>query len=87
MPTKTIAKRYQELKEMLKEIQQPMTDMLRSGDPETVSIEELRIAFQMMYSVCIPFIINYSEMFQKLLKVASSFISPNPETRDFLAPH
>lgn len=86
MPTKTIAERYQELKEMLAEMQPTMIAMLPSIDPENVSVEEMRIAFQMMFAVCVPFIIDYSESFENLLKVVHSFISPSPQGRDFLEP-
>jgi hypothetical protein len=37
---------------MLKEIQPTFTAILPKIDPEKVSIEELRIAFNMMYDVC-----------------------------------
>lgn len=87
MPTKTVAQRYQELKEMLTEIQPTMTAMLPSIDPEDVSIEELRIAFQMMFAVCVPFIIDYAQAFENLLKVAHSFTATSSQSRDFLEPH
>ena len=55
MPTQAIAKRYGELKEILKEIQPESTKMIPEIDPEGVQIEELRIGFQMLYAACIPF--------------------------------
>ncbi|QRF75905.1 hypothetical protein Thermo_01414 [Thermoplasmatales archaeon] len=87
MPTKTIAQRYQELREMLNEIQPTMTAMLPPIDPDSVSVEELRIAFQMMFAVSVPFIMDYSQAFENLLKVAHSFMGPSSQGRDFLEPH
>ncbi|MGP6220852.1 hypothetical protein [Caldiplasma sukawensis] len=87
MPTQAIAKRYVELKEILKEIQPESITMLPEIDPDNVTIEELRIEFEMMFASCIPFILNYSKTFEDLLNMVHTFVPSNVQGQDFLAAH
>lgn len=64
-----------------------MKAMLPSINIENVSVEELRIAFKMLFAVCFPFIIDYSQTFENMLKIAHSFMAPSSQGRDFLEPH
>ncbi len=87
MPTQAIAKRYVELRDILKEIQPESTNMIPVIETEKVKIEELKIGFQMMYAVCIPFILDYSQQFKELLDMVRTFLPSNPQSQDFLSAH
>ncbi len=77
MLTQAVAKRYVELKEILKEIQPESIRMLPDIDPDKVTIEELRIGFEMMFASCIPFIVDYSKTFEDLLNMVHTFVPSN----------
>jgi hypothetical protein len=87
MPTQAIAKRYVELRGILKEVQPESTKMIPEIDPEGVKIEELRIGFQMMFAACIPFILDYSQQFKELLDAVQTFQPSNAQSQDFLSAH
>ena len=41
----------------------------------------------MMFAVCVPIILDYSQQFKELLDMVHTFQSPNAQSQDLLSPH